>query len=314
MNLSAFDLNLLRILDALLTEKSTVRAAEKVGLSQPAVSSALGRLRSLLDDPLFVRHGQCIVPTDYAASLEIPLKQILDDLAALLSHQESFEPATAACSFKIAGSDYFAEMLMPQLAQRLCANAPKIQIQLVDLMPADYVASLENHSVDLALVPKVEFPNWVECQTVFVSSFVMVARQGHPRLKRAGLKPFDTVPIDLFCDLGHIVFSPEGRLKAMGDAALSRLGRERKVAMTMPAFGGIASAVAESDLVALLPEPLAQKIAVSKGLAIYAAPVPLPRAQMCMIWHKRHSGSGAHRWLRDTVQSLISLAPQGPAK
>lgn len=310
MNLSAFDLNLLRILDALLTEKSTVKAAEKVGLSQPAVSSALGRLRILLDDPLFVRHGQRIVPTNYAASLEIPLRQILGTLAELLSRHESFEPSSAARSFKIAGSDYFAEMLMPQLAQLLSATAPKVQVQLVDLMPADNVASLDNHNVDLALVTKVEFPSWVECQTILVTSFVMVARQDHPRLKSAGLKPLDRVPIDLFCDLGHIVFSPEGRLKALGDAALLRLGREHKIAMTMPSFGGISSAVSESDLVALLPEPLARKFVASKGLAIYSAPFRLPTAQMCMIWHKRHSGSASHRWLRNTVQTLVDFSPE----
>ena len=127
MNLLSFDLNLLRVLDALLHERSTVGAAEKIGLSQPAVSSALGRLRILLDDPLFVRHGQRIVPTDYAKSLEIPLRQTLDTLADLLSRGEGFDPSESARSFKIAGSDYFAEILMPPLARLLSARGNRIQ-------------------------------------------------------------------------------------------------------------------------------------------------------------------------------------------
>ncbi len=308
MNLSGFDLNLLRVLDALLHEKSTVRAAERVGLSQPAVSAALGRLRLALDDPLFVRHGQRILPTEFAASLEIPLRQVLDSLSELLSRQDDFDPRSSDGRFKIAGSDYFAEMLMPSLAQLLATEVPRVKVQLVELVPDNYVASLESLDVDMALVPKVDFPSWVAFQPAFLSSFVMVARQGHPRLARAGVQPYDTVPMDLFCDLSHIAFSPEGKLKAMGDAALARLGRERNVVMTMPVFGGICSAVSESDLVALLPRPLAQKMAAQKGLSIYVAPVPLPTAQICMIWHKRNNGNAAHRWLRETVLAQLSAA------
>ena len=112
--------------------------------------------------------------------------------------------------------------------------------------------------------------------------------------------------MDLFCELGHVVFSPEGRLKAMGDAALERAGRARDVVMTMPVFGGICSAVSESDLVALLPEPLARKMAAAKGLAVYGIPIPLRAARMCMIWHRRNTGSPSHRWLRQTVQELLT--------
>jgi len=132
MNLHAFDLNLLRVLNALLAEQSTVRAAERIGLSQSAVSAALGRLRAALDDPLFVRQGQRIVPTDFARNLEMPLKTILDDLEKLLLEHVDFDPLNVAQSFKIGASDFFAIMLMPRLADIMSRSAPHMQVQLVD--------------------------------------------------------------------------------------------------------------------------------------------------------------------------------------
>lgn len=305
MNLRGFDLNLLRVLNALLAERSTVRAAERVGLSQSAVSAALGRLRGALDDPLFVRHGQRIVPTDFARSLEVPLKAILDDLESLLLQHGDFDPAAVAQSFKIAASDFFAVMLMPPLADILSRRAPQMQVQLVDLLPASYVGILERPGVDLALVPKTDFPPWSAHKPLFESRFVMIARNGHPRLARSGVQPLSVVPMDLFCDLGHVVFSPEGNPKAMGDAALARVGRERRVVMTLPVFAGVCIAVAGSDLVALVPEQLAQRMAPTLGLSIYHPPMPLNAATICMVWHKRSTANAVHRWFRSIVAEVL---------
>ncbi len=306
MNLSTFDLNLLRVLDALLQEPSTVKAAQRVSLSQPAVSAALGRLRHALDDPLFVRQGQRLVPTAYARSLEIPLRHLLDDLTELLSGPGEFHPLEAEHNFKIAGSDFFAEMLMPPLASMLHRTALKIRIQLVDLVPGHHIETLESHEIDMALIPREALPDWVESLQVFRSRFVVIAREGHSGIQQAGLRPGDTLPIDVFCSLGHAVFSPEGKPRAMGDAALSRMGRERRVVITMPTFGGICHAVSESDLLALLPEQLALRMAPRLGLAIFQAPMPIDPAQICMAWHKRNTGSPAHRWLRERVAEVLS--------
>ncbi|GHF57394.1 LysR family transcriptional regulator [Seohaeicola zhoushanensis] len=305
MNLSGFDLNLLRVLDALLAEGSTVRAGTRIGLSQPAVSAALGRLRHALGDPLFVRQGQRLVPTDYARDLAQPLRDSLDAIEVLLDGPARFDAATASETFKISGSDFFAEMLMPALGERLSRIAPGVRVQLVDLVPDNYVRSLENREVDVALMPKPELPGWVEWQPLFHSDFVMVARRGHARLGRAGVNPGATVPIDLFCDLGHILFSPEGRLSAMGDAALAAVGRSRRVVMTMPVFFGVARAVAESDHVALLPGQLAARLAEPLGLDIYRPPMPVPTPQIGMVWQKRMTSTPGHRWLRDEIARLM---------
>lgn len=305
MNFSTLDLNLLRVLDALLHERSTVKAGERVGLSQPAVSNALTRLRLALGDPLLVRHGQRLVPTDYALGVELPLRRLLDDLEAMLSGPSSFDPASASNAFKICGSDFFAEMLMPDLAEAVVRCAPNMKIQLIDLVPDNYVATLERYEADLALIPKADYPQWVDGQPVFRSDFVIIARKGHPGLAAEGVAEGGQVPLDLFCDLGHVLFSPEGNLKAMGDAALARIGRERRVVMTLPVFGGVCQAVAGSDLVALLPLQLALKMAPKTGLAIYRPPMPVATVQMWMIWHRRSTANPAHRWLRDLVAGLL---------
>ena len=311
MNLLTFDLNLLRVLDALLRDQSTVKAGRRVRLSQPAVSAALGRLRDALNDPLFVRQGQRLVPTDYAQSLEIPLRRLLAELTELLSGPGAFNPLEAHQSFKIAGSDFFAEMLMPPLAPLLEKSAPNVRIQLVELTPGDHVGTIEKQDTDLALMPMETFPEWVDSLKIFRGRFVVIARKGHPGIRRAGVAPGEALPINLFCSLGHAVFSPEGKLKGMGDAALARIGRERKVVMTMPTFGGVCHAVAESDLVGLLPESMAIRMAPRLKLAIFSPPMPLEPAHICMAWHKRNTSSPAHRWLREIVAKVLSPLDAG---
>lgn len=318
-NISTFDLNLLRVLDALLRESSVTRAATRVGLSQPATSAALGRLRHALGDPLFVRHGQRLVPTDHALSLEVPLREILDRTKDLIAGPETFDPARASGAFRIGGSDFFAEMLMPALGAALSQRSPGLLVQLVDLVPENYVATLERQRADLVLVPETTFPEWAEHARLFRSSFRMVARAGHPRLLAAGVPPGGVVPTDLFCDLGHVLFSPEGRVSAMGDAALAAVGRKRRVAMTVPVFSGVCRAVAESDLVGLLPRQLAEAMAPRLGLWVCIPPMPLPAATICMVWHRRAARAPAHRWLRGLVAELLQPldagepeAPDGP--
>jgi len=311
MNLAVFDLNLLRVLDALLREGSTVKAGHRIGLSQPAVSASLGRLRAALDDDLFLRRGQGLEPTVYAKSLEQPLREILDGIEQMFENPKRFDPATAVANFRISGSDFFAEMLMPSLADFVSRKAPGVRVQLVDLVPDSYVDTIERYEVDLALIPATTLPDWAVQRPVFRSRFSIIARHDHPRFKRAGLKPGDTVPIDLFCDLGHVLFSPEGKLTSLGDAALARVGRKRHVAMTLPVFSGVYRAVAGSDLVALIPHQLALRVAATAGLAIYEAPMPLDLAQITMVWHRRSTSSAAHQWLRDRIADILQPLDDG---
>lgn len=304
-NLSTFDLNLLRVLDALLSEGSTVAAGRKLGLSQPAVSAALGRLRHALEDPLFVRQGQGLVPTSYAIGLEGPLRETLYHLEAVLAGSHPFEPARAQIDFRISGTDFFATMLMPQLGARMHRDAPGVRLQLVDLVPDHYVDALERQNVTLALLPYQPFPAWIAHEPLFSADFNVIARNGHSALGAAGIASGDVIPIDLFCSLGHVLCSPDGKFHGLGDVALAREGYTRQVTMSVPVFEGVLQIVATSDLIALFPRVLAEHRAQNAGISLYEPPVTILPPQLCMIWHRRHNGDPAHLWLRGIVRDIL---------
>ena len=159
MNFATLDLNLLRVLDAIFREGSATRAGERLGISQSAVSNALNRLRHSLGDELFIRQGNQLVPTDYAASVADGLREELNRMEALLTRPASFDPGSAVGRFKISASDFFAELLMPALGDLLQRRAPNIITQLVDLVPHDYVESLDRYDADLALIPDTDLPD-----------------------------------------------------------------------------------------------------------------------------------------------------------
>ncbi len=311
MNMATFDLNLLRVLDALLREGSTVAAGRRVGLSQPAVSAALGRLRDALGDPLFVRRGPRLEATDYALSLAVPLREHLDSLQRLLSGPERFDPATAAASFRISGSDFFGEFLMPALTLTLLREAPGVRVHFVDLVPANYADTLDRYLADIALIPRQDAPDWIEWRPLFHSSFRLIARAGHPRLR--DVPSGGTVPMDLFCDLDHGLMSVEGRPQAMVDAALAKIGRARRVLVTLPNFSGLCRTVAAGDLVAMVPQQVARRAAPLLGLEVFDAPWALPVPLLGMVWHRRATTSPPHRWLRETVGRLLLPLNEGEA-
>ncbi len=311
MNLASLDLNLLRVLDALLKEGSTVKAGAKIGLSQPAVSSALGRLRHAVGDPLFVRRGNRMEPTDFAKGIAADLSDTLERIEQVLT-VPAFDPKTSKAVVRLSGTDYFGELLMPRLADRMSREAPGVQTILIDLVTEAYIDTIETHSVDIALMPKIgNIPPHFHWRPFAWASFVFAARKDHPRLARAGIRPGDTVPLDLFCDLGHIVMSPEGKTETLSDATLAAMGRARRTVMSMPYFAGIYLAIAESDLVALLPTKLANHVADRHGLALYRAPIEITPVLLIMVWKASATASPAHRWLREVVYEELAWMNAG---
>lgn len=308
MNFATFDLNLLRTLDALLTEGSTVGAAKRLGLSQSAVSGALSRLRHALADPLFVRHGNRLVATDYATGLTGPVRQELDRIEAMLSPPAQFDPQAASGTFRIAASDFFAELLMPRLADTLHKKAPGIRAQLVDLVAKDYISSLERRNADLALIPDMAVPDWASREPLFRSPFHVIARRDNPGIE--GLEPNQIMPLDIFCTLRHVLFSPEGNVASLGDAALAQVGRKRQVAMTVPVFSGVCRAVRDSDLIALVPAQLAADVTKTFDLCIFQPPMPIDPPLIIGIWHKRSETNPFAAWMRDQVFDLMRALDQ----
>ncbi|TAZ46824.1 LysR family transcriptional regulator [Rhizobium ruizarguesonis] len=305
MNLSAFDLNLLKVLDALLRERSTVRAGERVGLSQPAVSAALGRLRAAFGDPLLMRDGQQMRPTEFALALVLPLTQLLEDSSRLLN-PASFDPVSAVQTFRIAASDFFTEMMLPGLMANLEQRAPGISLRYTDSLSLQTMDDLREARLDLILLPAGNFSPWVDWRPIFHASYVVVARQDHPVLRQHGVTPAAAMPVELYCSLRHAAFRVIEMAPDRETAALAALGLQREVVLSVPTFTAVLRSVAATNLVGIVPRRMAVKVATAEGLAIHPLPFALPPTLLAMIWHRRNSASRPHAWLRDQVSEILT--------
>lgn len=306
MNFAAFDLNLLRVFDALARERSVTRAGEQVGLSQPAVSSALNRLRAILDDQLFVRRGAEMAPTPRAEALAPAVREALASLERALAGDARFDPAKAQRTFTLLGADFFSTLVIPRLHERIAAEAPGVRLRLLDTAFGDVERLLADDVLDLALERPMQLPDWVATQALFVSPFVLVATEDHPQIAAAGIAPGEALPLDLFCALPHAIRSVDGSLSGMVDEVLETAGRKRRVVLALPHFFAVARAVAAGHVIAALPRQFADAFAGQLGLAAYALPVPSPAPEIRMYWHSRHQKNPAHVWLRDLVVEVIA--------
>ena len=306
MNFRTFDLNLLRVLDSMLALANTTRVAETIGLSQPAVSAAVARLRERLDDPLFVREGNALVPTSYALSLQAPVREALQNLEEALAGGRRFDPGECRRAFVIGASDYFNEMLMPGLAARVANEAPNVRLKMLPASIATFPAMLTADEFDMALSISVEPPDWIEKRLAFEASDLVAARNGHPQLARAGLAWGDTIPLDLFCELPHAIFSITREFVHFADEALSRIGRERRVMVSVPSYFGVARIAAQSDLLGVLPTRFALPIAQKLGLTIYRLPFAMPLTGLFLYSRRRDASNLEQAWLRGLVLDLLA--------
>ncbi|GAA3859548.1 LysR family transcriptional regulator [Celeribacter arenosi] len=312
MDLRAFDLNLLRVLDALLREGSTVKAGERIGLSQPAVSAALSRLRAALGDELFVREGQGLVATGYALSLAGELSEALGKIEGILAGPEDFDPSRATQRYVISGSDFFSELLMPALMKRLQHEAPGVVIHMVDTVFESTLEGLRSDHVDLAFLPNIDFPTWCDWEPCFWSPVINIARVGHPRLARLGIGDGDAIPLDLYCDLSHVHFAPTGVYPQDLDAALAGVGRSRHIAATLPTFNAVAQLVAGSDIIGVIPSQMARVRARAGLVTRHPQVIDIGTNELRMLWHRRMTTNPAHRWLRGVVRELLADLDEGP--
>jgi DNA-binding transcriptional LysR family regulator len=305
MNISSLDLNLLRVFDALMQERSVTRAGERIGLSQPAVSSALNRLRHVVSDQLFVREGNVMVPTARATALAPAIRQAMENIDFVFSEHSLFDPTTAKRSFRLLGSDYFSTMLMPELALRALRAAPNITLQFLDGGPRAMPHVLSEGTIDLVLGLSAEMPEWAGSEFLFTSRLVVAARRGHVELERARVAPGEVIPLELFCSLPQVICSTDGGVSTAIDAALSAKGRTRRVVLTMPHFHAVSLAIAKGSLVGSIPSQFADAAAKTLGLDLFELPVGGDKLNVSMHWHRRYDRDNAHMWLRDQVRSVF---------
>lgn len=303
MDLNALDLNLIRVFDALWQERSVTRAGARIGLSQPAVSAALERLRHALNDSLFVRRGNLMVPTPRAEELAPRARAALDQIGQMLSPGRQFEPSQLDRVFTLLGSDFFTIGFMPRLASVLRHEAPGVRLRLLDSARGDVARSLQDSAIDMALEAQMPTPDWVSSAQMFTSPFAVAVSRGHPAV--AGLAEGSVMPMDVFCGLDHVLRSVDGGMTGATDAALAAQGLARRVTMALPTFHAVAQAVAEGGHIAALPVQYLRAVKGPLGLAEFRPPLSIAVPGIRLYWHSRNDGDPAHRWMRDRVMGVV---------
>jgi DNA-binding transcriptional LysR family regulator len=304
MNFAALDLNLLRVLDALMRERSVTRAGERIGLSQPAVSNALTRLRKILGDELFVRRGTDMLPTPRAEAIGPILRTMLAQMEEVLSADAKFDPAAAARTFTFLGSDIISTLVMPLLSERIAKAAPKVRLRMLDISAADMQQQLRDDAVDLAFNLPSTPPEWMAGEPVYAIRYAIIASPDNAEIRAAKIKPGNTLPLKLYCKLPHALRSSDSTMRGVIDDTLQKLGHTRRVVLALPHFHAVAAAVARGHLIAALPTVFAQAVAKDSGLVMYKPPIPIEAGELFMYWHKRHDQNPALRWMRQQVTEV----------
>ncbi|WGD30576.1 LysR family transcriptional regulator [Ancylobacter sp. WKF20] len=297
------DLNLLRALDALLDERSVTRASERLGLTQPAVSGMLTRLRASFGDPLFVRTRRGIVPTARAGELAPAVKQILADIAGLME-LPLFDPATASLTVSIAATDYALDAVIVPFIARLRRTAPNIRVAVRPLDEARIIDEFERGDIDLALMTPEAAPPELHFRALFDEHYVGVLREGHPDA------PGPALGLARFCALDHVLVSFAGdRFRGVVDTALAAQRLERRVVVTLSSFLALLQLVRSTDLIATVPSRL---VAGVPGLATFPPPLAIPGFTKLAVWHARTHRSPAHRWVRaQLAEAVVGPTPDG---
>ncbi|HEX5184394.1 MAG TPA: LysR substrate-binding domain-containing protein [Allosphingosinicella sp.] len=311
------DLNLLRVFDALIELRSVTRAADRLGLTQSAISHALGRLRLAVDDPLFVRRPGGLQPTARALEIAPGIRQGLTQLRGALS-PSPFDPATAVRRFRISAGSYFCALLVPDLAARARGRAPGISFSIVAPGP-DLPSQLDEGTIDLALGAFGKAPPRLVSEFLFREELVWAARAGSPIVAKPSL--LQDLPPERRLDIaagrpfrGHGSYSWEGglerRVVAVAAAADGAGGEEGQ--MTLYDVPTAIATVAATDLVALVPRRLVPKSAAPERIAIVESSAE-SGLDMAMLWHSRLAGDAGLLWLRTLVRDCLGAGEDGQA-
>lgn len=304
MSFLSLDLNLLRVFDVVMSERNLTRAAKRLAMTQPAVSNALRRLRDSLGDELLIRTAHGVRPTPHADELWPAVRRALCDLEAAMA-PPTFDVSTTQATFRMAMADATAALWLPALVRAIERDAPGVNVRMVQLTTRDPRPMLLRGDIDLSIgfFPGVvaqlasEPDTPIRHELLYSGQYVCVMRQHHP-LARAELS------LDTFCAANHLLVSFSGRAHGLVSEALERLGRERRILLTVNQFFTAGRVVANSDLLMVLPRHLIAATGMSAELIAKDIPFELPPVQVDMLWHQRDARSPAHKWLREHLTDV----------
>lgn len=293
---SSLDLNLLRYLAVLVQEASVSRTAHRLGVTQPAVSAALKRLREAFGDPILVRSGQAMTPTPRALDMAERVAPMLSGVRELLERRGPFDAGKERRSFTLMGSDYVQFFVLPRLCARIAAAAPLVQLGHRPANPGKVESWLESGQVDLGIGYLADPPPALRSRLLFGDEQVCLLRRKHPALARG-------LDASMYAQLPHVAISPGGAgyYGARIDALLKSMGIRRRVALTLPSFLAMPYVVAQTDYVATVPRRFATYFAGLLPLEIAPAPLALPSFEISLFWHERAHADLPNTWLRQQV-------------
>lgn len=304
MELREIDLNLLVVFHQLLIDRRVSKAADSLGVSQPAVSNSLAKLRKLLGDELFLRTPQGMEPTPYAEQLAESVSYALAMIHSGINQRISFDPATARRSFTIGMTDIGEIFFLPALIERLRREAPGITLSTVRNTTNNLRDELEAGQVDAAmgLLPNLKAGFFQ--RRLFMQSYVCLMRRGHRLDKRK-------MSLSEFSSAEHLVVVSAGTGHGKVDELLQRGGIERRIPLTVPHYVSVGHILQGSDLIATVPERLADRLLEPFGLAKVPHPAKLPDIAINVFWHAKYHRSPANRWLRGVLFDLFGSGPPG---
>jgi DNA-binding transcriptional LysR family regulator len=298
MDIKKLDLNLLVALEALIAERNVTKAAQRLNLSQPALSAQLNRLRDIFGDQLLTPAQRGMIPTERAIELEAPLHAALEQIRRVVADRAPFDPVTAEATISIAASDYVQYAVLMPLTLALVREAPNMRLSWQPIDGRTIGDQLERGVVDLGIMTPTTAPEHLLSRKIFDERYVCIARRNHPRIRRA-------LNLETFCNIAHVMVSPRGGgFTGATDVALSKLERKRRVALSVSSFLMVPEVVARSDLIGIIPARLVRDRA--DRLQILEPPIPIDGFTTSVIWHERTAGQPALRWLKDLLHRSIS--------
>ncbi|SIT24313.1 LysR family transcriptional regulator [Achromobacter sp. MFA1 R4] len=299
MNLKDVDLNLLVVFNELHKHRRVSAAAESLGISQPGVSNALGRLRKLLGDELFLRTSRGMVPTPYAESLAQPIADALGALHGTLNARVAFDPARSERAFVIGVNDVGETYFLPRLMRALDQVAPGVTIRTVRTTSIDVRDEMERGRMDLAMGFLPGLKGGFFQRRLFHQPYVCIFRQDHP-LARSG------VSARQFRAAEHVAIVSEGTGHGVVDEVIERAGIRRRLRLTVPHFMAVGPVLQATDMIAVVPQRFADCACGPFGLAAAPCPVKIPESVINVFWHARNHREAANQWLRQVVVDVFA--------
>jgi DNA-binding transcriptional LysR family regulator len=292
------ELKLLTIFEEVYKTRSVSQAGENIGLSQPSISIGLAKLRHYFNDPLFVRTSRGMEPTPHAEELIKPIREALTLLRRALGHQIVFDPLTSNRAFRISMTDISQVVMLPTLMTHLKTAAPSVRIETLHIAQ-DTPRNLESGEADLGIgfMPQLEAGFYQ--QKLFEQSFVCMVSKDHPRIR-------SELTLSRFVDEAHIVVTTSGTGHQIVDKVFETEQIERRIALRLPSFLGIALIVAKTDLLVTVPRRLAEMLSEHNDIKVFPSPVKLPSYQVKQHWHERYHNDPGNIWLRGVVSQLFA--------